>query len=101
MWFIEEELKKLNKCTELRGDGFGLKPYVTELTLQEARERFRIRTDMNKIRGNYSNVLTNKMNKLVCVGCDVEGDKEVNSHVMECPAYQDLRREPLTQTEEL
>ena len=87
---IKMEMDILTKCQDLKKEDCSLKPYMINLSLHEVREMFAIRTNMNKLRGNYSHDADNIKNKLKCVGCRVEGIKEVNSHMMKCDVYQDL-----------
>ena len=77
------------KCEEMKDDEVKLQEYFHNLTLYEARERFKIKSNMNKIRGNYKNMATNKQAGWRCVGCNIE--VELNSHVMICGAYEDDR----------
>ena len=44
---------------------------------------------MNETRGNFKNDYKYKKTGVMCVACGKE--EEVNSHVMVCPEYEDLR----------
>ena len=85
----EKELKARmgKKCENMKDEDCRIKPYFKELTLYEAREMFKIKTNMNKIRGNYKNMRDNKTARWLCVGCNVE--VEVNSHIRSCKFYED------------
>ena len=67
-----------------------IQSYFKEKSLATTRELFRIRTNMNEIRGNFKNDTKYKMTGVCCVACGRE--EEVNSHVMVCPEYEDLRQ---------
>ena len=58
----EEEIKaKMGvKCEEMKDEDSLLKSYFQELTLYEARARFKLKSNMNKIRGNYKNMPATK-----------------------------------------
>ena len=45
---------------------------------------------MNKLRGNFKHDLKHKNVGVSCVACGTE--EEVNTHVMECKHYEDLRQ---------
>ena len=45
---------------------------------------------MNEIRGNFKNDSRVKKTGVMCVACGK--DEEINSHVMVCPEYEDLRQ---------
>ena len=85
----EVKSKMRTKCEDMKDEEIKLQDYFDNLTLYEARECFKIRSNMNKIRGNYKNMATNKQAGWRCVGCNLE--VELNSHVMICGAYEDDR----------
>ena len=71
----------------MKDDDIHLQDYFKELYLYEARERFKIKINLNKIRGNYKNMKIHKEVGWICVGC--KQSIEVNSHIMSCVAYED------------
>ena len=85
----EKELKANmgKKCEGMKDEDCEIKPYLKDLTLYEARELFKIKTNMNKIRGNYKNMSEHKAARWLCVGCQLE--VEVNSHILSCKFYED------------
>lgn len=64
--------------------------YFKEKSLVTSREIFWIRTNMNEIRGNFKHDSSYKKTEVLCVACG--GEEEVNSHVMVCSEYEDLRQ---------
>ena len=59
------------------------------LTLHEAREYFKIRSNMNRLRANFKQDKANKINNYMCVGCGEE--QEINAHVLVCKTYEQFR----------
>ena len=83
---MEGKTKTKNLVTE----SFSLKPYFAEKSLEKIREIFRIKTNMNELKGNFKHDIKYKNVGVMCVACGAE--EEVNSHVMVCADYQDLRQ---------
>ena len=79
---------------DIVGQNCETKLYMKNLTLHEARHLFKIRTHMNKLKGNYKNNKQNKITKYKCEGCKTE--TKINSHVLICPAYEYLRKTQVT-----
>ena len=71
----------------LQGKLHGLKEYLGNKALSYARELFRICTSMNKLNFKGDGALTR--NGLECMACGYK--EEVNTHMMVCPGYQDLK----------
>ena len=92
--YMKQKMENSKKMEDIIDDNCELKPYLKNLTLHQARDLFKIRTNMIKLRENYKNDKTNKSVNYVCVGCKQE--KEVNAHVLVCPAYAHLRKGPVT-----
>ena len=63
--------------------------YIKLNNIHFPRECFKIKTGMNRLRGNFSNDPENRAKGNLCVGCGEE--KEVNLHVMNCSSYSDLK----------
>ena len=76
-----------SKVQDLVSENCSLKSYFTEKSLSAARDLFRIRTNMNKLKGNFKH---DKRNPDVrCVACGQA--EEINSHVVDCAEYADLK----------
>ena len=82
---MEGKVKLQNLVTE----SCNMKEYFRENSMTRMREMFRIKTNMNEIKGNFKHDVKNKVEGIACVACWSED--EVNSHVMTCDKYQDLR----------
>ena len=78
------------KILDLVGDNCLLKQYFKEKSLSATREMFRIRTNMNELKGNFKHSKKNLKTGVLCVACGLE--EEVNSHVLDCPMYVDLKQ---------
>ena len=89
----ERELKlnmiKSSKSDEIMNDTFGLKAYFKELNVEEARTKFKLRTNMIKTKFNYKNDRKNNYDNWACDSCESAIDSQ--SHVLWCPAYEKLR----------
>ena len=81
----EMKAKMRKKCDDIKEDDFKLQDYFKDLNLYEARELFKIKSNMNKVRGNYKNMPENKAAGWICVGCTQEA--ELNSHIMTCKVW--------------
>ena len=87
---LKSAMGKLSKCGQIKGDAFRLQDYLRKNNLHFSREAFKIKTGMNQMRGNFKNkYLKEWEGGTLCIGCGQE--KEVNSHLILCNAYQDLR----------
>ena len=82
---VKSKMRK--KCEDIEDDEVKLQEYFETLTLHEARERFQINCNMNKLRRNFKNMGHNKEAEWRCLGCDSE--EEVNFHMMRCRQYED------------
>ena len=72
----------------LKEESYGQKDYLDQLTLSEARTLFRVRTRMIKCKMNQSGDRKNKASLWKCGEC---GYIDSQSHIIHCPAYQDIR----------
>ena len=63
--------------------------YFFNNTIQTARMIFRFRVDLIETKMNYKNKYIH--GNLLCDSCESEVD--LNTHVLYCPAYKDLRAE--------
>ena len=67
----------------------GIKPYIRDLNLPDARLNFAIRSKMTKtVQMNYKGIEKFKKNHWKCVKCGVPDTQE---HVIKCPEYEQLR----------
>ena len=87
---LKDGMEEKTKIQDLVGDNCLLKEYFKEKSLVATREMFRIRTNMNELRGNFKHSKKNLSTGVLCVACGLV--EEVNSHVMDCPMYGDLRQ---------
>ena len=85
---LKEKITKLEKLESMQSESFGLKDYLKELSLEQARVLFRVRTRMVKCKLNQSSQRANKAKLWRCDDC---GNIDSQSHILHCPAYQDLR----------
>ena len=79
-----------SKVKDLVTEHCNLKDYFQEKSLAATREIFRIRTNMNMLKGNFKNDPKYKNDGVMCVACGMK--EEVNTHVMVCSHYEDLRQ---------
>ena len=86
---LRSAMEGKTKLQDLVTENCDLKDYFSEKSLSRAREMFRIRTHMNDLKGNFKHDVKNVAGGIACVACGAED--EVNSHVMTCHKYQDLR----------
>ena len=86
---LKKEISKYSKLDVLKDESFGLKPYLTELNVEEARTTFRYRTKNTDLKFNLRNKPEYASTNWQCNSC--ERAIETNSHVLWCPAYQNLR----------
>ena len=66
-----------------------LKEYFTKLTVEDARLKFRLRTMMVEAKFNFKNKKEYSNDLWVCDSCST--NIETQSHLLWCPAYQNLR----------
>ena len=78
------------KTKDLVTESFQMKSYFKDKSLSRTRELFRLRTNMNELKGNFKGDMRNGGGSLFVACGKVE---EVNSHVIKCGEYEDLRRD--------
>ena len=84
-------MESLSKCSSIIDDDFKLQDYMLTNSFLDIREIFRIKTRMNKLKGNFPSDPKHKVDGgMACVGCGNINIKETNSHVTKCDAYADL-----------
>ena len=72
----------------MKNEEYGLKPYIEEVKMTDARLHFRIRTRMLKFKMNQPSDFHNKSSLWQCEGC---GNVDSQSHILWCPSFSDLR----------
>ena len=88
---ILEQSKKYKKIAheEMSKESFGVKNYLKEMTLTDAKLNFAIRTQMVRtVQANFKGEPMYKKNNWKCVGC---GKLDTQEHVLRCHAYKHLR----------
>ena len=87
---MKKEIKyKYKKITEMSSEKFERKNYLSEMTMEDARMFFKIRTKMVKAKMNFSNDYRNKESLWKCDSCCRNIDTQ--AHITICPAYSHLR----------
>ena len=86
---LKNEMSKLSKVEDIKDEIFELKGYLKEMTLQQTRMHFKIRTQMTNCKMNYSNDMKNRESLWRCESCQTNIDTQ--KHVLFCPAYKKLR----------
>ena len=79
-----------SKCEEIQKEKFGLKKYFKELSVTNARAKFRFKTKMTQVKFNYRNDKQNSAENWICDSCE-SSSIETQSHIMWCEAYSHLR----------
>ena len=85
---LKEKIRKLEKLEVMKKERFEQKDYLRSLSLEQARVLFRVRTRMVNCKLNQS---SSRANKVSLWRCDECGFIDSQSHILHCPAYQDLR----------
>ena len=83
---LKEKILKMEKLEVMKNESYGLKDYLSDLSLEDARMLFRVRTKTLKCKMNQSRHNRESLWKCKACGCI-----ESQSHIMHCPAYQQLR----------
>ena len=68
---------------------FKPKEYLKMMTLEDARIKFKLRTEMLNVKFDYKHMSQNERSLWQCDSC--EKAIESQSHIMWCPAYSELR----------
>ena len=87
--WLRDNMEGKTKTKEMVTENCKLKDYFMYKSLSVTRDMFRIRSSMNHLRGNFKHKYLNTPGGVQCVACG--GDVEVNSHVLSCSEYKDLR----------
>ena len=87
---LKEKITSYSKLDELKGETrCEIKPYLKELTMKDARLKFRLRCKMFNCKMNHSSDPKNTQSLWKCDSCMVNIDTQ--SHILWCPAYAKLR----------
>ena len=73
----------------MSGEIFETKDYLKNMTLENARTKFKLRTEMLNVKFNYKHMAQNEKTLWQCDSCQTS--IETQSHIMWCPAYSELR----------
>ena len=68
-------------------ENFSAKSYLSDLNLNQARTKFKLRSRMVEVKNNFKGGRTAV--NLLCDSC--ESSLETQDHILFCPAYSDLR----------
>jgi hypothetical protein len=80
------------KSSDLVTEEFGVRPYVKNLTVYQARNIFKKRSSMMRdVKMNYMSDVKNVASMWLCSSCQTSIDSM--GHVLWCPSYQHLRAE--------
>ena len=84
-------MKDLSKLEEffLDDNNFETKSYLRNMTLTDARVKFKFKTKMIDVKFNYKNDPTNLATLWRCDSC--QSAIETQGHILWCPAYSELR----------
>ena len=83
------KMKDMSKLIDKIEENYERKKYLENKVIVEARTMFRFRTGMYKCKMNFRNVKSFKEDNWKCDSCQSQVDTQ--SHVLFCPAYQQLR----------
>ena len=86
---LKLKMKKMSKLKDKVEETFEMKDYLRNKIIIEARTMFKFRSKMFKCKMNFKNVQTFKEDLWLCDSCQSQIDTQ--SHVLFCPAYQQLR----------
>ena len=89
---LREEASTLTKCNRIMQDPYGRKDYMTDRSLEEARNMFYTRVQMQPFGGNYSHDRRFQRSNWLCA-CGEAREEEAHLVGGECPVYGDLREE--------
>ena len=82
----------------LKAEPFGVKAYLSQLNIEDARLRFKINSGMTPtVKMNFQSDAEYTRDMWRCSGCLTEdnpmGNRDTQLHVMVCPGYQDFRQD--------
>ena len=88
---IRKKIQKYSKMEETKDELFEQKDYLKKMNLEQIRTQFRIRTKMLDAKFNFKNKASYAEQNWLCDSC--EKAVETQSHILWCPAYQNLRQD--------
>ena len=88
---LREDIQKFKKLSCLRDEVKKGNQYFFNETLQNARTLFRFRSEMFEAKINFTNKKEYKREKNLYLCDSCESQTDVNTHVLFCPSYADLR----------
>ena len=85
---MKRKMESLSKMSDRIAEDCKMKEYMKNNLVSVVRDIFRIRTNMNQLRGNFKNdyKLTKQGSR-----CNCGLEEENNKHIMECSLYYDIR----------
>ena len=87
--------RKYSKLNDIKDESYGMKTYVEEMNIPDARMMMRVRGRMVKCKMNFSCDRANMASSWRCHSCMAGaargGAVETQSHILFCPAYAALR----------
>jgi len=88
---LKNEIKELEKLGELNeiDEKFMIKEYLKYMNLDDARTKFKLRTQMLDVKFNYKHMPQNEKSLWKCDSCQTPIESQ--SHIMWCPSYSELR----------
>ena len=86
---MKTEIQRLSKLESIdtNEETFGQQPYLKELSLSQARTKFKLRSRMLEVKNNFQG--GKDKTRLTCEACEV--CVETQDHILFCPSYEDLR----------
>ena len=89
---LKEKMKNYSKLCDgpMVDEEFGLKDYVKNMKVEDARTNFSLRSKMVAAKFNYRNDPKHSAELWRCSSC-MSGHIETQSHLLYCDAYADLR----------
>ena len=80
------------KDSPMMTEDFGLKDYFREMTVEDARVNFALRSSMYDVSFNYRSDPKNAAELWRCDSC-MSGHIQTQSHILFCEAFADLRKD--------
>ena len=87
--YIRQGIEKYSKMESVKGEKFEVKEYLKKMNLNQIRSHFRYRMNMLKVKFNFKNIKNFENDNWQCDSCEKSIDTQ--SHILWCPAYQNLR----------
>ena len=88
---LQSKMKKLSKLenSDMANETFKAKDYLKNMDMEDARTKFKIRTEMLNFKFNYKNDYQNRASLWNCDSCQTS--IETQTHILWCPSYSELR----------